>query len=301
MKPFLGIDVTEKSDETKINGEEFLVSSAPAALPKVEEEPIPESEPEITEEKADGKKAKKKKPEVVHYIPVYLRVIRFICGALSIAGLAVLCRIYFGISGRSYVSYYYQKMPWLFYIGGACIFIWFALNAVEGILESRANKLAQTDDGSTVFDENANLTMNVPEDAAHADLLVFNYKTENDGISAVYVDDALSPYSNYDVRIFADNDNLYLATFEEKYAFPISSLLGIREVKEPIAVPDWNKEVPPTKGEYKQYGMSVDNLNRVTLPRYYILELENSGEKWGIYFPCYELNTFEALTGLEAK
>lgn len=32
---------------------------------------------------------------------------------------------------------------------------------------------------------------------------------------------------------------------------------------------------------------------------YYILELEYGQETWGLWFPCYELSAFEALTGLK--
>ena len=72
-------------------------------------------------------------------------------------------------------------------------------------------------------------------------------------------------------------------------------------VNEKIAVPDWNKDTPPTKGEFKQFELTVDNLNRIIVPGYHILELDCNGEKWGIYFPCYELPTFESITGLSAE
>jgi hypothetical protein len=34
---------------------------------------------------------------------------------------------------------------------------------------------------------------------------------------------------------------------------------------------------------------------------YHVLELEQNGEEWGIWFPPYELPAMEALTGLKAE
>ena len=50
------------------------------------------------------------------------------------------------------------------------------------------------------------------------------------------------------------------------------------------------KELPRLSN---QYGYSVKP--------YYILELERDGEEYGIYFPSYELPTFESLTLLHAE
>ena len=295
MKPFWGVEITDSNGDNKINGEEFLVFSAPAALPEK-----PDAEAETDAEGDDVTTDKKKTNSDGQYLPLWLRVIRFVSGALSLLALVLLVRTYFGISGQSYVTYYFDRYPWAFYLGGAFILIWMAINIAEGILESKAKKREEAENGGEVFDESASDAMNIPDDVAHTDILVFCYTVANGETVAVADEEALSSYSNMDVRAFADSENLYLATLEDKYAFPLESLRGIRKVDEEIAIPDWNKDVPPTKGEYKKYGMSVDNLDRVTLSPYYVLELEREGEEWGIYFPCYELNTFESLTGLHA-
>ena len=47
--------------------------------------------------------------------------------------------------------------------------------------------------------------------------------------------------------------------------------------------------------------MSQTNTGEVSIKPYYVLEIENDGDLYGIYFPCYELATFERLTGLNAQ
>lgn len=62
----------------------------------------------------------------------------------------------------------------------------------------------------------------------------------------------------------------------------------------------WNKDEAYNKGVYKQYKLVEDNLGRVSGKNYQILELNSGGERWGIYFPRYELPVFEEITGLKA-
>ena len=54
-------------------------------------------------------------------------------------------------------------------------------------------------------------------------------------------------------------------------------------------------------GEFKQYKLGVTYIGTIIVKPYHILEIERNGTLYGIYFPCYELATFEALTGLKAE
>ena len=89
----------------------------------------------------------------------------------------------------------------------------------------------------------------------------------------------------------------------EVYSLDLDELRQIAKVNKRIVVIGWNKEESPKKGEYKEYKISVNDgaANTVSYKPYYILEGVHNGEAYGIYFPCYELPTFERLTGLRAK
>lgn len=52
---------------------------------------------------------------------------------------------------------------------------------------------------------------------------------------------------------------------------------------------------------YKAYKLSEGDNGLIYCKPYYILELDRAGERWGIYFPCYELPAFERATGLTAE
>ena len=63
----------------------------------------------------------------------------------------------------------------------------------------------------------------------------------------------------------------------------------------------WNKEIGPNEERYKPFKLGVDQYGGVHAKPYHILTLEHEGEEMGIYFPCYELETIELLTGLKAE
>ena len=46
--------------------------------------------------------------------------------------------------------------------------------------------------------------------------------------------------------------------------------------------------------------MTVNKFGNVFFKPYYILEIEKDNQTFGIYFPCYELDAIEKLTGLTA-
>lgn len=76
--------------------------------------------------------------------------------------------------------------------------------------------------------------------------------------------------------------------------------MSIITVKKRAVMMSWNKDEAYNKGVYKQYKLVEDNLGRVSGKNYHILELNSGGERWGIYFPRYELPVFEEITGLKA-
>lgn len=284
MKPFLGINKSESEEASAINGEEFLVIRA--AVSNTDESPD---------------KEKKSAEKYESPLPLALRAVKFISGLFTIVFLVLVTRMYMSNA----VAILNGLLTVQTVLAATVMFfgIWFSLTMVESHLESKraANNRAEEIEDE-ISEEEADEAIELPENSKNVDLLAFNYLIEDGEVRAVMADDeSASEYFNCPMDIFADEEKIYIASLDEKYAFDRAWFTAIRKADEKIAIPDWNKDTPPTKGEYKQYGITMDNLGRIIIPSYYVLELEYEGEKWGIYFPSYELPAFEEITGLRAE
>ena len=149
---------------------------------------------------------------------------------------------------------------------------------------------------SAIFDE-----LDVPPDAQEVDVLTFFYKEKGGECKVCEKTMQMNTHFNPIFRLFFDDENLYLANLDGKYTFPRVSLRGIRRVNKRIRLESWNKEEPCNQGRYKAYKLSEGDNGLIYCKPYYILELDRAGERWGIYFPCYELPAFERATGLTAE
>ena len=158
------------------------------------------------------------------------------------------------------------------------------------------------DENAQVFSHWENTTdavfaeLSVPTDAKEVDVLSFFYKMNDGNIKVCEKGMQVTQYFNPIFKIFSDSEYLYLANLEGKYAFPLSSVMGIRTVKKHIRIAGWNKDIPYNKGIYKQYKLTIDNYGCIHCKSYHILELNHNGEIWGIYFPSYELPVIEEIT-----
>lgn len=149
---------------------------------------------------------------------------------------------------------------------------------------------------SAIYDE-----LDVPPDAQEVDVLTFFYKEKGGECKVCEKTMQMNSHFNPIFRLFFDDENLYLANLDGKYTFPRASLRGIRKVSKRIRIEGWNKEEPCNQGRYKAYKLSEGDNGLIYCKPYYILELDRAGERWGIYFPCYELPAFERATGLTAE
>ncbi len=287
MKPFLGIDLTENKKNRQPNGEEFLIAEASSDMAQALETSV-ENVVNIT------KKSK---------FPLGVRIGHWICGAL---GIVVVIGFLEAMTGEDRVSLtmIYQNASWLFWLAGGCLIAWLILTLLS---HQKEKNILESDEYNHIVSRLATLSDDifagfaVPSDAQAVDILSFTYKMKNGIPKAIEQGLNVTPYSNLGYRIFTDSENLYLADLERKYSFPLSSLCAIRTVTKRILIPDWNKETEPNEGIYKQYKLSMTSNGCISFKPYYILEIEHNDEKWGIYFPNYELPTFEALTGLTAE
>lgn len=278
MKPIFGIDCTQGKDNEQVNGSEFLVQRVSPALEQAFEKVSDE-----TDTLEDTTK-----------LPLGLRIAQYVTGAVG--WLLAFCL--FLPTKDVTLSQAYQNAPALFWVCGVCLPVWGVLKFLahrkqKAILaQDSANQTLSRADGvmRAIYTE-----LGVPEDAVDVDVLMFFYKEKDGKIKFTETPLQLSTCFNPAFKLYTDDEHFYLANLEGKYAFPLSCIGQLQEVKKRISVPEWNKDVPYNKGIYKPYKLTVNNMGMIFCKSYYILHLQIDGEDMGIYFPSYDLPAFEKL------
>lgn len=286
MKPFLCVDLTADKKNEQVNGDEFLVAKPSDALTQSFERSSENAEETIEKSK----------------LPLPVRIIQWICGG---GGVIVAMGILRGLlkSDDISVQQAYQNAPGLFWFAGIALVIWVVLKLIS---VRKSKSVLETDESAQTFDNlestcDAIFTeLSVPKDAKDVDVFSFFYKVKGDEIKITQKGMQTFHCINAVYKAFADSENLYLANVEGKYAFPLSSIKGIRTVKKHITMPEWNKEERFNKGDYKQYKLTTDDYGHIHSKYYHIIEVDYNGELSGVYIPCYELTVFEELTGLKS-
>ncbi|MBE6693660.1 MAG: hypothetical protein E7589_02710 [Ruminococcaceae bacterium] len=285
MKPIFGIDITSDKNNEIINGSEFITKT-------------------ISKQKAEDLESKREKLDQTvndSKLPLWLRIIKYICGIYALLMLAGIIKALPEVGGLDQV---FRNAPFFIVSAVACGLIWvllqfFAKKKEDRVLEEQnaEQQMEEIDtDIQSIYDE-----LNVPCDAASVDVLGFAYKIKKGEVCVQARPFETTVFFNFDLKIYATDECLCLADLENVYSFKLAELKAIQTVNKRISVPSWNKEEEPTKGEFKKYKITVDDMEDVYFKPYHILEGEHDGEVFGIYFPCYELDTFESLTGLRAS
>lgn len=286
MKPFWGIDLTENSNNEDFNGEELLVDKPSDALKQIHTA-------SVTQATATVQKAN---------LPLAVRIIGWVCAAAAVILLGSIARLLKN-DGTAFADIY-QNSPWLFWGAGVSLIAWLVIRILE---KQKAKTTLQSDDSVQTLSHLETSTqsvyaqMNVPADAFDVDILCFYYKSTEDGIKVWEKPMQLFSHFNCSLKIFKDEEYLYIGSMEGKYGIPLSSLGRIRTIQKKVRFSDWYKDVPFNSGIYKPYKMTKDQFGCIHCKPHYVLEFEHEGQLWGIYFPCYELPLFEELTGLKAE
>lgn len=286
MKPILCIDVTLDKKNEQFIGDEFITASTPKEIMDKHEK-MQEEGMEVVE------KAK---------LPLPLRILKSISGFVSLI-LLVSC-LRFGLED-GFAELFKNNVGIVFLIVGAvCGGIWLALHFASKKKEEKV--FAEENLDRRVQDiekDDAMLyaALGVPETAENVDFLMFRYKVKNGEIKPQAPGLMPTPYINFNAKTYDEGRALCVAGVDNVYSFPKDELKAIRTVNKGIALLNWNKDEEPTKGKYKEYKLSTDNMGLVHAKPYHILEIEHEGEIYGLYFPCYELPVIERLTGLRAE
>lgn len=281
MKPFFGIDITaDKTNKTENARVWMIRETDPALLQKNED--------------IRGRGITLMKKTV---LPLPLRIIRYAC-ILTAATLFYSLFRAFLLEDNS-LGELYGSVPHYFWIGAGSLILWGILYLAgrrreTDITEGRDNErlLRELEQNESAILRQ----LNVPQDAAEADILAFVYKEKN-GVIHPAGAEMFTPVA---AHLFLLEDGLYIATLQYLYRIPRDSFRAIRTVRKRICLTAWNKDTPPGEDKSRPGKVWVDNLSRIWTKPYGILEWEHNGQIWEIYFPYYDLDVFTSLTGVKA-
>ncbi len=283
MKVFLGYNITENKNNEHLDGEAFLCDRVNDA----QERNLDTEFENLTE---IDKKAQ---------LPLPMRIANTLCALCTIICLGAVLRAW----GEAVsIATLYANMPSLFYIGGISAVIWIALTVLsrkkaKAVMES--DETALTINRSNAIAENALAALGVPPNASQADFLISRYKSKGDKISIKAW--GMAKFGNTKLFIYTENGTLYLADVFQKFAVPITEITGIRKIEKRVTMDSWNKDTPHNKGEYKQYKINQGQYGEYHLRYYYALCILHNGENYELYFPPYESEIMQKLTGLKAE
>ena len=134
--------------------------------------------------------------------------------------------------------------------------------------------------------------LDLPESTTEVEILIFRYFDKNGKIIPFDVA-KLGSCRSVVCKCYTDHNSLYMADITGKYKFDLNDLLSIKTLEKSFYYTPKHTE--------KAFNTESDVKKNIKIKKCHILELEHNGELWGIYFPCYELDTIEKLTGLKAE
>ena len=285
MIPFYGTDITVDKNNEEMNGGEFTVQELPESAQRTLERAT-ENAVEIL---LDAR------------LPLPLRIIEWVTGFVAVVLVMGTIKAMFGEDAVSFNDIC-ENVPWILWAAGGCFVVWLILFIASMV---KAKSTLETDESNFAFSKLETLAakyykdLGVPDNAETVDILAVTYKEKDGLVVPKERGFAASPFDNIEMKAFVEGDSLMLATYVVKYAIPLSGIRRIETVNKRITVPDWNKDEEPNKGYYKQFKITGDDDEGVSFKPYHILQFRHEGELWGIYFPCYDLEAFERLTGLK--
>lgn len=284
MKPIFGIDITADKRNEITNGNEFITRT-------VSDETSDQLETNQEELEQTVEKCQ---------LPLWIRIVKFLCGMYSAIALIGVLKALPDIGIRQA----FQNAPIIIISGVVCGVIWLVLHTISKQKEKAVLKESGADTQLQQIEMNVQesyIELGVPEYAPSVDILMFKYKVKDGEIVVKTTGLESVAYFNLETKAFVKEGMLHIADVESLYSFALTELKGIKTVNKRIGIISWNKKEDPRKGEYKKYKMTVNDMGNVFFKPYHILEIERDGQSFGLYFPCYELEVLEELTGLRAE
>ena len=257
---------------------------------------------EIAEEKIDKidkLKEKLEKAKENAKIPKWLKITYLACVAFILIFISV-------------VSLRDKSIPFEQFLTQSPIFIIFCfIFCALGLVSIKATKIKQRavyDD--RMLDEKVELAKRelakayeeagISPRAIDVDLLIFDYTEENGKTVIRNTDDGDTPYMTNEVKMYEKNGRFCIFYDPHVCSFEKSELKAIKKIDEKITVSlflfDWESE---RRARLKQ--KNIEPNDDADFDGYFYLLVEQNGEEYAVYFPSYELDTIEKLTGMKAE
>jgi len=285
IKPLFCVDITTDKKNTTINGNEFISAS------------ISEQTKRNYENTQDAFEDTVQKAK----LPKWLKIIELACAFVFFVVCMGVIRAGFDVG----FDKAFNNAPALIIIGIICGIIWITLHIVS---KSKAKKVFEEENieqkAENIITDIDNMfrELNVPDNAVDIEVLTFRYKIKKNEICPYESAMQMTPFFNISLKAYVTDGKINLADAENVYSFDKSAMKAITTVNKQISIHEWNKDLPPTDRAYSSFNIKTnDKYGLVYFKPYHILEIERNGEKYGIYFPCYEIDAIERLTQLKAE
>lgn len=197
--------------------------------------------------------------------------------------------------GEVSFSQMFQNAPALFIVGGVCAVGWVVLKIVESVKFKKVSASGVIDrvaDSMEQLDKRSEELLGVPENHGKVDVLSFRYTEKNGKVKIK--EDIFYKFSNDEMKLYRDKDNLCLADIECVYSIPIADIKGYVLKKKKAEMDEWNKDVPFNKGRYKQYKIATNDYGTIFC-KYYALQFADVFGEYELFFPVYELEAFKSI------
>ena len=280
LKPLFGFDITEDKNSTKYYAELF------------EEKKVDESIEKALDEKAESLISTEQKSS----LPSLLVIIQYLT---LMYGLLVVTS-FIGVDGG--MPQAIRNAPIISYSGICSLIAGVTIWLVGKVKKKRVLEEENAEEkleNLKACAEAALTYLGVPTHAAEVDILMFKFSFKNGKMKIHSPTWSATPFVNHPFKVYLKEYKLCIADVGSVYSIPLESLREIRKINKNANLPQWNKDVPYNRGEYKQFKLGTNDAG-ISCKPYYVLVFEHEGEEYGVYFPKSELPTFESLTLLKA-
>ena len=286
MKVLFGTDITQNKKNDKSDGDEFIVRSVPGE--------ISEKNCEIFDKELEAAEKTAGKRSISEMI-----------------GLVMMASSFLGLSGMfdedaeltfSLIRETVSQNPMRFAVFALLFVVGFLLLMIRPVtniknLKSEVESDENPEDESEKNLQQAYFSLGVPQDAENVDIFCSEYVIRKGEPELKPI--KMFGFANADLKVFADHNALFIADTENLYEIALDSIEKISRYNGKLTMMFWNKETAHNKGKYQPYHIRKRGEFKYTVKTYYSLDINRDGETYKMYFPPYELDVIERLTGMK--
>ncbi len=243
------------------------------------------------------------KPEAPK-LPAALSALQYIFVALFAIALGIW--LYLGKSFGELIKemIYIPILMAVGFLGFLIISVIEVINSKKFAKEHGLDTLAELDEYQNIHevDEDAEEAeearvrdeLGIPADAADMDFLSYFYREDENGPYNIKPFD----FMTLEMFVFADDEYLHIADFNDVYSISRSDIKGIEKVEKETTLLGWSKDDSFDSEKYAEYGITENDEGFIVIPYYYSVRIEANGEEFELVIPPYEIDSFKALAAL---